>query len=158
MQILILILNITGTFLLSVEAIKLKNLRVLIGSLNKSNRILNPRIHWVENEVKDKDEGNEVRKNSHYGASIFFMIVVLVFIIPSYLIIQFFLPSLNIILLVSISIFGSFILWTAVIYFIELIIVILNFIESNTKEGIIGIMGFLLLVVSFVFQYYLNTN
>lgn len=139
----ILILNITGTFLLSVEAIKIENLLRLIGILSKSNRTLNPQIEW--REVKDKSW--VIRDKV-----LFFLLLTLLFYPISFVLLYYtFEAGLTWSLIFSIA--GIFIFWTITIYFTLLLIKVFKWIEKNTSQGIIGIIGFILLVISYFLQY-----
>jgi hypothetical protein len=150
MNLTILILNIIGTFLLSVEAIKLENFEKFRNHLRKSNSILNPKIEWV-----DSDE--EVTNS--YGCYFFILLVILCFSPISFLITYKLAKNhLNIYYIIGISLFGSLVIWTFIIYTFEFIIKILKMIEKNVAHGIIGIIGFLILVISFICQYYAANN
>jgi hypothetical protein len=56
MNLTILILNIIGTFFLSIEAIKLENLERFRYRLRQSNSILNPQLEWDESNKKQKNK------------------------------------------------------------------------------------------------------
>jgi hypothetical protein len=147
MNILILIFNILGTFLVSVEAIKLDNLIKSQSYLRNSNTKLNPEIPW---------EGTG-KKNilSEIGCFGFIVRVIMIFYIPSLIFTYLLFDSIvEIYGIVLIAIFGSLILWTVLIILNEITIKILKNIVKRTENGMIGIIGFLILAVSFVLQFY----
>ncbi|MCM0666388.1 hypothetical protein [Flavobacterium tyrosinilyticum] len=147
MNIILLILNILGTFLVSVEAIKLDNLIKFQKYLLNSNKTLNP-------DIPGEGSG-KTSILSKIGCFGFLGRIMLIFYIPSfafaYLIFNAIVEKYGIII---IAIFGSFVVWTALIILIEITIKILKSIVKHTENGMIGIIGFLILVISFVLQYY----
>ena len=146
MNLTILILNILGTFLVSIEAIKIENLKKLILYLRNSNSHLNPKINCV-------DESTHQTLKEKLGCYIFIGVILLIFGPISYIILSIIFPIIKTYWLIPLSILGAFLLWTFLIYFIELIVKFLSVIEKYTSKGIIGISGFLILVISFILQY-----
>lgn len=147
MNILILALNILGTFLVSVEAIKLENLIKSQKYLFNSNKTLNPHIPW--------EDSGKTSILSEIGCSGFLLRILLIFYFPSfsftYLIFNTIVENYGIAI---IAIFGSFVVWTVLIILIEITIKMLKSIVKRTENGMIGIIGFLVLVISFVLQYH----
>ena len=149
MNISILLLNIFGTLLLSIEAIKIENFEKIIHFIRGSNRILNPKIEWV-------DEMKKVQNGRSYTVD--FFVFLILFGIPAYLILSYFFPDLKQLFKIPLSFLGAFIVWTILILANELLIKILKLIVTNTTKGIIGAIGFILLVISFCLQYIQSTN
>lgn len=149
MDLIILILNILGTFLLSIEAIKIENLKKIITFFRKTNSKLNPKIKWV-------DKKTEFKHLENYGCYIFLIIIILAFSPLSFILIDTFFPNLKIYLKLILTVLGALIIWTILIYLIELIIKVLTSIERYTSKGMIGIIGFIILTTSFILQYKYN--
>jgi hypothetical protein len=148
MKIALLILSLIGTFLLSVEAIKLDNLKKTVKLLKRSNSTLNPKI-----EINQFTESNsfEIHRISF---SIFILIILITFYPISFLILnQIFKSEIKLIWILLFSAMGSFVVWTILVYIIEFIILIYKLIEKYTSQGIIGILGFIILAVSFILQF-----
>lgn len=146
MNLTILILNIIGTFFLSVEAIKIENLKKLTSLLHKSNLHLNPKINWV-------DENTQFGFKEKYGCYLFMLTVIIVFSPISFILLKSLLSVQNIYLEIFLTVFGALVIWTFIIYLFELIIKFLLSIEKFTAKGFIGIIGFIILVSSFTLQY-----
>jgi hypothetical protein len=146
MNLAILFLNIIGTFLVSVEAIKIENLQRLTLLIKKSNSKLNPRIEWIDNST------NQTLKEK-LGCYIFLLIILTVFSPISFILLHTLFPTLNTYWLLPFSGFGAFIIWTAIVYFIEHLMKSFTLIETYTSKGFIGIAGFVVLVASFILQY-----
>src|ERR1051325_10392933 len=107
MKLSILILEILGTFLLSIEAIKIENFKNLTKFLTRSNQALNPEIKWQE-ETKKK----ETIKNP---TSTFFLISIAILFYPPSFVILSFLLNVNLGYIFLLSALGTFVLWTVVI-------------------------------------------
>ncbi|WP_264529448.1 hypothetical protein [Flavobacterium sp. N502540] len=149
MNTLIFILNILGTFLLSVEAIKLDNLVRSQKYLYYSNKNLNPQITW-----EDSEKRNILSKIGCIG---FLSRILIIFYIPSLILTYLILDDIHEEYWIClIAIFGSFVMWTALILLIEIIIKLLKNIVNLTANGMIGIFGFIILVVSFSLQYHIS--
>src|SRR5690606_28232426 len=146
MDLIILLLNILGTFLLSVEAIKLENFEKLRNLLKNSNSVLNPKIEWTESATEE---------TTSLGCSSSIWIIVVCFFPISFIITYSILKNhVDLYYVFGIAVFGSILIWSFIIYIFEFIIKLLKLIEQNIAYGFIGILGFLLLVISFVLQYY----
>src|SRR5690606_8560559 len=146
MDLIILLLNILGTFLLSVEAIKLENFEKLRNLLKNSNSVLNPKIEWTESAKEE---------TTSLGCFSYILIIVVCFFPISFIITySLFKNNLDLYFVFVFSVFGSIIIWSVIIYIFEDIIKLLKLIDQNIAYGFIGILRFLLLVISFVLQYY----
>ena len=160
---LIDILNIMGTFFLAVEAIKLKNLITLretyiVGLFE----LINPKLEFIEGELDKKEQ----KSNRIY----FFTLLSILFLTGTAFntilllkveAIRILFESVNlylfrILLFLVIAFLTGAIIWTILIYMLKLIEVFLLKIESNTKNGIIGTLGFLLILISFVIKWTIN--
>lgn len=151
MNILILIFNIVGTFLLSVEAIKLENLEKCQAFLRHSNANLNPEIPW--------EGSNKENVLSEVGFSGFLLKILAIFFVPSFILTYLFLHKvIEMYGLFLIAIFDSYILWTILIILIEITIKILKNIVKHTERGMIGLIGFIILLASFLTQYFSSKN
>jgi hypothetical protein len=146
MSIAILIFNILGTFLVSVEAIKLENLTKTQKFLRFSNKNLNPEIPW--------EGSGKTNILNEIGCLGFLFRIFIIFCIPSFtLSYLYFTGVIEIYWIILIGIFGSYLLWTLLIILNEITIMILKSIVKYTEVGMIGLCGFVILVVSFVLQY-----
>lgn len=146
MKLAILLLNILGTFLLSIEAIKLENFQKLEIFFSSVNKKLNPKINWVKDDSNQSSKGN-------YGCSHFLLIIIIIFGPISYLILNNIFSGLPILLLIVISAFGAFIIWTVLIYLTQFLVTILARFERYTVKGIIGLAGFLIIITALILQY-----
>ena len=151
----IFILNVVGTLLLSVEAIKLDNFQKLAAILKKYNLILNPKIVWLDefgNKINNQDEDENITLSKATFLKIiasFYFITLLIL----YLSLKTFLYFYGIALF---AIGGSFVTWTLVILLFEAVISFYKFLEKKLAKGIVGMLGFGFLLISFIFQYYLT--
>lgn len=129
---IILLLNILGTFLISIEVIKIKNLYLL----------LNPRIDG-------NGEKTEINLLNRIGFNGFLLLVIIIFSPLSYLIVSKFL-KLSLLVSIFFSIGGSFVIWTILICIVKFF----NIMEEKIPKGVSGLLGFLILIISFGLQYY----
>lgn len=128
MNYLILILNIVGTFFLSIEAIKIENFIKLIAKIRRPTNSLNPRIEWVD----------EKSKSDSKGVASFFMVVIAIFSPPVFIVGLLLFPHFNWVYLLFGALFGSFMLWTLTVIFGNLLIKILTYIIAKTPKGTIS--------------------
>jgi len=145
----IFILNVIGTFCLSIEAMKIDNFEKIIYFIRHSNRIINPKIKWVD-ETKKKTESLSYR--------IDFFVFLILFGTPAYLILSHFLKSLQLLYKIPLSFIGGFFVWGIVVILNELVLKFLKLLIRNTTKGIIGILGFILLAISFYLQFKLTQS
>src|SRR5580700_9460201 len=127
----ILVLNIVGTFLLSVEAIKIENLIKLIEQIRRATAFLNPRIEWVD----------EMPKGGKRGAGSFLFLMIAIFSPAIFTIGLLKFYHLNKGYLIVGTIGGSLVFWTLLILLGGLMIKVLSYITAKTAKGTIGISG-----------------
>jgi len=152
MKLTILFFNIIGTFLVSAEAIKVENLRILAKIFNKGSNNLNPQIEFVDG---NSDKTFTTTNSRRFYKSVMFIPLsnILLFWIFSYMVLQHLFPKLWFLFTLFISFFGGTFIWTVLIYSFKGIVLFLSFIEKKLSRGMIGIIGFLILVVSYFIQY-----
>jgi hypothetical protein len=140
----IFILNILGTLFLSIEAIKIENFQKMINFIRGSNSVLNPKIEWTD-ETKANSSEQSFEAN--------FFAFILFFGVSSYLLLSYFFIKLKLYFKIPLALFGGFVLWTILITLNECFLWLLKIIIKNTTKGIIGLLGFIFLSVSFYLQY-----
>jgi hypothetical protein len=155
MQFTILILNVIGTFLLSAEAIKVENLRIPAKVFDKGSARLNPQIEFVE---ENTNKTINTKSDSHIYHSPLFLpwLTILAMGIVSFFLIQHYLSDISLFFKIIMAFFGGLIIWTIMIYSFKGIVIFLSIIEKKLSKGTIGIIGFILLLSSFVLQYILK--
>lgn len=171
-------LEILGVFLLAVEAIKLHNLKWIRENVVSPLALrVNPIIHFVTpktDEEKAETRAGEIWLYIIIGfLSVFGLLVILGSIyVSGYDLIKAwdtfskFIPGpiwLGILIalpvgLVTVIIGGivGSMAYTGVVLFLDALILGLQFIERNTATGIIGILGFLLYLASFVLRNFIK--
>jgi hypothetical protein len=179
MSYLINIIELCGTFLLAVEAIKIKNLKKWLRNIHLFNFYLNPPLEFVdeENSLKNIDEqktksiqkdiicdnifeDKSLNLNYVFGGLLLLSCIIYFPLFFGNIDIFSFLPVkdyklLWIVKVILIVLLGT-ILWTIIIYFIKLMVYILSKIINNTESGIIGIIGFLFFVISFILKTFIK--
>jgi hypothetical protein len=76
--------------------------------------------------------------------------------IVSFFLIQHYLSDISLFFKIIMAFFGGLIIWTIMIYSFKGIVIFLSIIEKKLSKGTIGIIGFILLLSSFVLQYILK--
>jgi hypothetical protein len=176
-----LVLDIIGAFFVAVEAIKLENLRTLRERVfrNAYRYTLSPRIRFVDNETEPGPVDDVERPSERYAGLFMGLhyvagLVVLLFINhlldgrliawlsqaavwlwtrPLYLGLPFLLLALFLGAVVGLWGLGELVhmLMTGTT---KSSIRFLEFVEARTPDGTVGVLGFLLLVAGFGFQFY----
>ena len=122
------ICEVSGVFFLSVEAIKVKNLHAIFTRLQRFYKFINPRVEFVVGDSPKvpiaNDKASSKDKLSCKGLlSVIWAGFVIIVII------------------------------TPLVLILLPIIILLSSIEKHTETGVIGIIGFLLWVISFIINH-----
>jgi len=151
-------LEYVSVFLLAVEAIKLDNLAWIKASSLQLKGFLNPEIAFVEEDEYippttffDKHTFKLLLAvNYTIGLAVFAWGASIIGISPNELI-----PGTT--PMWAAGIFGAmfavplagFVMYTAVVQLLHMVVVMLTWIESSTKSGVVGILGFVLFSIQF---------
>ncbi len=156
---LIDIITILGTFLLAVEAIKLRNLIILRKKYMVTFReIINPRIEWVDGEPSKKAKSETRRFFLIWGILLISVGTISNILLLKLAFIQYYFGKVGnvyyeILIFVLIAFLSGAVIWTFLIYFLKFMELLLIKIESHTESGVIGIIGFLFILSSYIIKW-----
>lgn len=152
------IVELLAVFLLAVEAIKLENLRVVVQEFLKPLIArLNPKIEWID----DTSHLGFFERNAFTFILLAFYLAGLIIVAAIFHILQVtpvsFLSGaqtiewgLFVIGLLFVPILAGFLPYQLVVWFLELSVKALTWVQLKTHTGAVGILGFLLFAFQFL--------
>ncbi|NQU20869.1 MAG: hypothetical protein HQ567_06265 [Candidatus Nealsonbacteria bacterium] len=151
------VLEVTAVFLLAAEAIKVRNLRWIHSHTIRLHRVVNPKIEIVDELPK------EMKFIDRYSIE-FFLLGFFVFGVIAILTAcrAFGIPLISIVprsvggwlILIFGIVTGPILVglsaYTVIVWLLQRIVAALSWVEENTLNGAVGILGFILFLVQFI--------
>jgi hypothetical protein len=152
------ILELLAVFLLAVEAIKLKNLKILVKHfLTPWSSRLNPWINFIDDDSHLSFWDRNMISFTLLGFYVFGILIILtLFHISSFEPFTFLRSAdpiywvVSIFGLLIIPLFVGFLPYQIVVWLLDLSIMGLTWVQLRTHTGIVGILGFLLFLLQFI--------
>lgn len=150
-------LELTAVFLLAAEAIKVRNLQWIRSHTIRLHRVVNPKIEIVDELPK------EMRFVDRYGIELFllgFFVFGAIVIFTVFRALE--IPLMSIVprsvggwLILTLGIVTGPILvgmftYTVIVWLLQGVVAALSWVEENTRNGVVGILGFILFLVQFI--------
>lgn len=151
------VLEVTAVFLLAAEAIKVRNLQWIRSRTIGLRRVVNPKIEIVDELPK------EMRFIDRYGIELFllgFFVFGAIAILTACRALE--IPLISIVprtvggwLILILGIVTGPILvglsaYTVIVWLLQGVVAVLSWVEENTRNGAVGILGFFLFFIQFI--------